>query len=140
MERLLGDLKTTPQNFSGRQLRPRWKAEKVWSEPLAVSIYFVIYYFLSNGSVLARRVLPAAIIAAVLTEAGKLVYALTLPVFRFREVYGPFTLSVTLLFWGFLGALILLFSAHLSARDFWDLSSAEASQGGARAGVWKELG
>ena len=38
--------------------------------------------------------------------------------FRFREVYGPFALSVTLLFWAYVGALILLFGAHLSAHVF----------------------
>jgi membrane protein len=51
-------------------------------------------------------------------EVGKFVYVLTLPLFGFREVYGPFALSVTLVFWAFLGALILLFGAHLSARGF----------------------
>ncbi len=38
--------------------------------------------------------------------------------FRFREVYGPFALSVTLLFWAYAGAMILLFGAHLSAHGF----------------------
>lgn len=94
---------------------------------------------LPNGSVPARRVLPAAIIAGVLTEVGKFVYVLTLPVFRFREVYGPFTLSVTLLFWAFLGALILLFGAHLSVQDFWDRSFTEAPRGSARVGTREEL-
>jgi uncharacterized BrkB/YihY/UPF0761 family membrane protein len=49
---------------------------------------------------------------------GKVIYFLTLPMFRFREVYGPYALSVTLLFWAYVGALILLFGAHLSARGF----------------------
>jgi uncharacterized BrkB/YihY/UPF0761 family membrane protein len=33
-------------------------------------------------------------------------------------VYGPFALSVTLLFWAYAGAMILLFGAHLSAHTF----------------------
>ncbi len=86
--------------------------------PLVASIYFLIYYILPNGEVSAARVLPAAIAAGILTELGKALYFLTLPMFRFREVYGPFALSVTLLFWAYVGALILLFGAHLSAHMF----------------------
>jgi uncharacterized BrkB/YihY/UPF0761 family membrane protein len=91
---------------------------EIGSIPLAVSIYFLIYYVLPNGPVPIFRVLPAALVAGVVTEVGKFFYILTLPLFRFREVYGPFALSVTLLFWAYMGALILLFGAHLSARSF----------------------
>jgi membrane protein len=88
------------------------------SVPLVAAIYFMIYYLLPNGKVPIARVLPAAVAAGVLTELGKLVYYVTLPMFRFREVYGPFALSVTLLFWAYAGAMILLFGAHLSAHTF----------------------
>jgi uncharacterized BrkB/YihY/UPF0761 family membrane protein len=47
---------------------------------------------------------------------GRVLYSLTLPLFRFRDVYGPFELSVTLLFWAYVGSLILLFGAYLSAH------------------------
>jgi len=89
---------------------------EVASVPFLASIYFMIYYILPNGKVPVRRVFPAAIATGILTEVGKLVYFLTLPMFRFREVYGPFALSATLLFWAYAGALILLFGAHLSAH------------------------
>lgn len=88
------------------------------SFPVAVSIFFMIYYFLPNGKVPIVRVLPAAFVTGVLTELGKFLYILTLPMFRFREVYGPFALSVTLLFWAYIGALILLFGAHLTVHRF----------------------
>jgi YihY family inner membrane protein len=91
---------------------------EIASVPLAASVFFVIYYFLPNGKVPIARVFPAAIATGILTEVGKALYFLTLPMFRFREVYGPFALSVTLLFWAYAGALILLFGAHLSARGF----------------------
>jgi YihY family inner membrane protein len=86
------------------------------SVPFAIAICFVIYFFLPNGPVPVIRVLPAAIIAGVLTEVGKFIYILTLPLFRFRDVYGPFAVSATLLFWAYGAALILLFGAHLCAR------------------------
>jgi YihY family inner membrane protein len=91
---------------------------EVASIPLVAAIYFMIYYILPNGKVPVARVLPAAIAAGALTEVGKLIYFVTLPMFRFREVYGPFALSVTLLFWAYAGAMILLFGAHLSAYTF----------------------
>jgi len=96
------------------------------SIPLGVSIYLLIYYILPNGKVPLPRVLPAAIVAGVLTEVGKFIYIETLPMFRFREVYGPYAFSVTLLFWAYVGALIMLFGAHLSARGFVHAEAASA--------------
>ncbi len=90
------------------------------SVPLTIAIYFVIYYFLPNRKVPLRSVLPAAVLAGILTEVGRIVYAVTLPLFGFREIYGPFSLSVTLLFWAFVGSLILLWGAHFSAQTFYD--------------------
>lgn len=89
---------------------------EIASVPFLSSIYFMIYYYLPNGKVPIARVFPAAIATGILTEVGGSLYSLTLPMFRFREVYGPFALSVTLLFWAYAGALILLFGAHLSSH------------------------
>ena len=100
------------------------------SVPLAVAICFVIYFFLPNGRVPVNQVLPAAMIGGVLTEVGKLIYMQTLRLFRFREVYGPFAISATLLFWAYGAAMILLFGAHLCAHD--SGTSAGAGMPGAR--------
>jgi YihY family inner membrane protein len=86
------------------------------SVPVAVSICFVIYFFLPNGRVPVNQVLPAAMIGGVLTELVKLIYMQTKPLFRFREVYGPYAISATLLLWAYVAALILLFGAHLCAH------------------------
>jgi len=88
------------------------------SVPLAVATCFVIYFFLPNTQVPVTQVFPAAMIGGVLTEVEKLVYMLTLPLFRFREVYGPYETSATLLFWAYGAAMMLLFGAHLSAHGF----------------------
>jgi YihY family inner membrane protein len=89
---------------------------EMFSIPVAVSICFVIYFFLPNGRVPGDQVLLAAMTGGILTEVGKLIYIQTLPLFRFREVYGPFAISATLLFWAYGAALILLFGAHLCAH------------------------
>jgi uncharacterized BrkB/YihY/UPF0761 family membrane protein len=50
-----------------------------------------------------------------LSEALKYSYILALPRLNFQEVYGPFALSVSLMFWAFLSGLLLLTGANLSA-------------------------
>ncbi len=51
-----------------------------------------------------------------MSEALKYAYVLALPWLNFQEVYGPFALSASLMFWAFLTGLLLLTGAHLSAR------------------------
>ncbi len=80
-----------------------------------IAIFFLIYWRLPNGKVSARRVLPAAIVTGVLWEVGKHLYMLVLPWLNFREAYGPFYISVTLIFWAFLSGMLLLAGARLSA-------------------------
>ena len=88
------------------------------SVPLAVWVFFAIYFFLPNGRVPVARVLPAALIGGVLIELGRFIYMLALPLFRFQEVYGPYFVSATILFCAYGAALILLFGAHLCAHGF----------------------
>jgi membrane protein len=52
-----------------------------------------------------------------LSEALKYAYILALPRLNFQEVYGPFALSVSLMFWAFLTGLLLLAGAHISAEE-----------------------
>jgi membrane protein len=89
--------------------------------PCIISILFLVYYFLPNGPVPAGHALATAIIISVLCLAGRFVYTLCLPFLRFREVYGPFALSATLLIWAFAGALALLWGARISAQISFDV-------------------
>lgn len=81
----------------------------------SIAIFFLIYWLLPNGKVPARAVLPAAMITGLLSETLKYAYILALPRLNFQEVYGPFALSVSLMFWAFLLGLLLLTGANLSA-------------------------
>ncbi len=90
---------------------------KVFAIAASIAIFFLIYWVLPNGKVPARAVLPAAIIMGLLSEALKYGYILALPWLNFGEVYGPFALSVSMMFWAFLTGLLLLAGAHLSAED-----------------------
>lgn len=91
---------------------------KIFAIAASIAIFFLIYRVLPNGKVPVRAVLPTAIIMGLLSEALKYGYILALPWLNFAEVYGPFALSVTLMFWAFLTGLLLLAGANLSAQEY----------------------
>jgi YihY family inner membrane protein len=88
---------------------------KVFAIACSVAIFFLIYWILPHGKVSAKAVFPAAFVMGVIVEVAKLAYVLSLPWLNFQEVYGPFAISVALIFWAFLSGLMLLAGAHLSA-------------------------
>src|SRR5712692_2959758 len=90
---------------------------KIFAVAASITIFFLIYWLLPNGKVPARAVLPTAVIMGLLSETLKYAYILALPRLNFQEVYGPFALSVSLMFWAFLSGLLLLTGAHLSAQQ-----------------------
>lgn len=94
-----------------------WMVMKVFAMCASITIFFVIYWVLPNGKVKARHVFPAAVVTGVLMEFAKYIYILALPLLDFREIYGPFAVSVTLMFWSFIGGMLLLGGAHLSAAS-----------------------
>lgn len=98
-------------------IRMAWfLAMRIFAIAASIAIFFLIYWLLPNGRVPARAVLPAAVIMGVLSEGLKYCYILALPRLNFQEVYGPFALSVSLMFWAFLSGLLLLTGAYLSAE------------------------
>ncbi len=90
---------------------------KVFSILASIAIFFLVYWLLPNGKVPARGVLPAAVLMGLLSEALKYAYIFALPRLNFAEVYGPFAISVSLMFWAFLSGMLLLTGAHMSARQ-----------------------
>ncbi len=94
---------------------------KIFAIAASIAIFFLIYWLLPNGKVPARAVLPTAMLMGLLSEALKYAYIFALPWLNFGEVYGPFAISVSLMFWAFLSGLLLLTGAHLSARRLRDL-------------------
>ena len=90
---------------------------KAFAIVATIGIYFLIYWLLPHGKVPVRAVLPAAIITGLLSEGAKYLYILVLPWLNFQEVYGPFSVSVTLIFWSFWSGMLLLGGAYLSAAE-----------------------
>jgi membrane protein len=91
-------------------------ALKLFATLASIAIFFLIYWFLPHGPVPAKSVLPAAAAMGILWELSKYAYMKALPWLDFQEAYGPFSISVTLMFWAFLSGLMLLAGAHLAAE------------------------
>ncbi len=93
---------------------------KAFAIAATIAIFFLIYWLLPNGKVPPLKVLPAAVMMGLLSEALKYAYILALPWLNFQEVYGPFALSVSLMFWAFLSGMLLLTGAYLTANKGMD--------------------
>jgi len=120
--RILG-LAIGDQNFVFRGVG--FVVMKAFAIVTTIAIYFLIYWILPHGKVPVRAVLPAAITTGLLSEAAKYLYILLLPWLNFREVYGPFAVSVTLIFWSFWSGMLLLGGAYLSAAEHADRVEAQ---------------
>jgi membrane protein len=93
-----------------------WVIMKVFALIAGILIFFVIYWGLPNGKVPLKPVFTSALVTGVVWEVCKYGYILCLPLLKFQDAYGPFSISVTLIFWAFLSGLLLLGGAHLSAN------------------------
>ena len=102
-------------------------ALKAFATMAGIAIFFLIYWVLPNGKVAARSVLPAAIAMGLLWEIAKYAYMVILPWLNFRDVYGPFYVSVTLMFWAFISGLMVLAGAHLAAGSEVETAQADAA-------------
>jgi len=85
---------------------------------LSVAIFFVIYWVLPNRKLPVGAVLPAGIITGLIWEGAKVLYVKVLPWLDLRSVYGPFSVSVSLMMWAFLTGLLLLAGAQSSATRY----------------------
>jgi len=86
------------------------------SLPFVIAIISLIYWKLPHGPVRFRTIAPIAVLAAVAVEGAHHVYLWAWPLFRVRDAYGPFFISVTLLLGGFVGALIILAGGEICVR------------------------
>jgi YihY family inner membrane protein len=81
---------------------------------VTIALFSVVYRFVPNGRVTFRDTLPSAIIAGLLWEAGKYVFASSLQYFHYDEIYGSVGAVVAVLTWSYVSSLILMFGAQLS--------------------------
>ncbi len=81
----------------------------------SILLFFLIYWILPNRKLPVRAVLPTAIVIGLSWELAKMLYVAALPWMDLHSVYGPFSVSVSLMLWAFVTGLLLLAGAHYSA-------------------------
>jgi membrane protein len=81
----------------------------------SVLLFFLVYWILPNRKLPIRAVLPTAIVIGLSWEGAKMLYVAALPWMALQKVYGPFSVSVSLMLWAFVTGLLLLAGAHYSA-------------------------
>jgi len=82
---------------------------------VASILFFSIYWLLPNRKISPFHVMRTASITGVIWLAAKYLYVAVLPLLNLKAIYGPFYVSVGLLFWAYISGLILFAGAQLSA-------------------------
>jgi membrane protein len=91
---------------------------KMAALPVSILMLFLIYWLLPNARIPWRSVLPQAILVGMALEVLKYLNLLTWPLLsrKLKAEYGPFSYSVTIILWSFLGAMVILAGAEWAAR------------------------
>jgi membrane protein len=84
----------------------------------SILFFFSIYWLLPNRRIPARHVLRTSVITGVIWLLAKYVYVAVLPHLELKTLYGPFYVSVGLLFWAYISGLILFAGAQFSVSRF----------------------
>ncbi len=79
----------------------------------AILFLFSVYYVLPNRKVPWRPVLRTSIITGVIWLIARFIFATVIPHIDL-SMYGPFYVSVSLLFWAYISGLILFAGAQFS--------------------------
>jgi len=93
-------------------------AFRVAAIPVSILMFLLVYWLLPNRRVSPRRVAPVAVVVGLVLEIMKYVNLLVWPLMleKLNREYGPFYYSVSVILWGFLGALVFLAGAEWVAR------------------------
>jgi membrane protein len=86
----------------------------------AIVFFFFIYWLLPNRKVPWRPVLRTSIITGLVWLVSRFIFASVLPHVDLQALYGPFYVSVGLLFWAYISGLILFAGAQFSVSRLGD--------------------
>ena len=99
--------------------------------PISILTLFLVYWLLPNRKIRPLRVAPVAILVGLAMELLKYLNLLVWPWLeaKLRREYGPFYISVSIVLFSFLAAMVVLAGAEWAARE-----NPEMSQGGGPTG------
>jgi YihY family inner membrane protein len=80
----------------------------------SILFFFSIYWLLPNRKVPWRSVLRTSVYTGIVWLAARYVFVMVLPHLDLKALYGPFFVSVGLLFWAYVSGLILFAGAQFS--------------------------
>jgi YihY family inner membrane protein len=83
----------------------------------SILFFFFIYWLLPNRKIAPRLVMRTAVATGITWLVAKNAYIAVLPLLDLKAIYGPFYVSVGLLFWAYISGLILFAGAQLSAGN-----------------------
>jgi membrane protein len=81
----------------------------------SILFFFSIYWLLPNRRISPRQVLRTSVVTGVIWLFAKEGFVAILPHMDLKALYGPFYVSVGLLFWAYISGLILFAGAQFSA-------------------------
>jgi YihY family inner membrane protein len=90
----------------------------------SIFFFFSIYWLLPNRKVPWRHVLGTSIYTGVIWLVARYIFVLVLPHLDLGALYGPFFISVGLLFWAYVSGLILFAGAQFSVARLGDRGKA----------------
>jgi membrane protein/epoxyqueuosine reductase len=83
----------------------------------SILFFFSIYWLLPNRKIPPGQVLRTSIVTGVIWLLAKNIFVAVLPHLDLKALYGPFYVSVGLLFWAYVSGLILFAGAQFSVRN-----------------------
>ena len=81
---------------------------------VTITLFTFVYRVMPNGRVTLRDSIPGAVVAGLLWEISKYVFASSLHYFHYDQIYGSVGAVVAVLTWSYVSSLIMLFGAQLS--------------------------
>jgi uncharacterized BrkB/YihY/UPF0761 family membrane protein len=91
---------------------------KIAAVPISILALVFMYWLLPNRKIAPARMIPVAILVGLALELLKYINLLTWPFLKakLQKEYGPFYISVSIILWSFVSAMIVLAGADWSAR------------------------
>jgi membrane protein/epoxyqueuosine reductase len=80
----------------------------------SIVFFFSVYYLLPNRKVPWRPVFRTSVITGVVWLVARSIFVVVLPHLKLELLYGPFYVSVGLLFWAYISGLIMFAGAQFS--------------------------
>ena len=94
----------------------------------SILFFFSIYWILPNRKVPAKSILRSSILTGLVWLGVRIVFVDVLPHLDLKSLYGPFSVSVGLLFWGYISGLILFAGAQVSVARIGQRGSGATSR------------